>query len=113
MQIVGIIVHHSVCPAINGKGYDFFIAENGSIIPSPYPTDPSFIHICLEGDFSDPQYSDKPETKEQLFIFAKLALRLSEAFGFSAKDLFPHTNECPGRYFPWSQLVISGQDRYH
>lgn len=113
MQVVGIIVHHSACPSINGKGYDFYVTASGTIIPSPYRIDPSFIHICLEGDFSGPHTAELPETKEQLFLFLKLAIRLAEAFGFEPGDLFSHANECPGPHFPWSQLVISGKDRYH
>jgi len=113
MQVVGIIVHHSVCPAINGKGYDFFITKSGSILPAPYPTDTSYIHICLEGDFSEPLHAEKPETKEQLFLLLKLAVRLSERLDFKPGDLFPHTVECPGIAFPWSRLVISGKDGYH
>jgi len=113
MQIVGIIVHHSVCPAINGKGYDYFITKSGSIISAPYPTDPSYIHICLEGNFREPLHMEKPETKEQLFLLLKLALRLSSRYGFKPGDWFPHTGECPGSAFPWPQLVISGKDGYH
>jgi hypothetical protein len=113
MKVVGIIVHHSVCPAINGKGYDFLILKNGSIIPAPYPTDPSFIHICLEGDFSTPEQLELPETKEQLFLLTKLSVRLSQTLHFKHNDLFPHSNECPGASFPWPQLVISDKDGYH
>lgn len=113
MQVVGIIVHHSACPAINGRGFDYYIAKNGTIIPAPYPTDPSFIHICLEGDFSGPLYAESPQVKEQMFLFVKLALRLSETLGFPPGDWFPHDSMCPGPHFPWSQLVIFGEDRYH
>lgn len=113
MQMVGIIVHHSACPSINGKGYDFFIMKNGTIIPAPYPNDPSFVHICLEGDFSDARELEHGATKEQLFLFMKLALRLSETMRFDPADLYPHTDDCPGAGFPWTQLVISGGDGYH
>lgn len=113
MKVMGIVVHHSVCPAINGKGYDFLIMKNGSIIPAPYRTDPNYIHICLEGDFSEAPNLEKTELKEQLFLFQKLALRLSMNLSFTTKDIFPHTNECPGNGFPWPLLVISIQDGYH
>jgi hypothetical protein len=113
MKVVGVIVHHSVCPAINGKGYDFLIQKNGTIIPAAYPTDPSFIHICLEGDYSDPGELLLSESKEQLFLFLKLTLRLAQTLHFKPSDIFPHDNECPGKAFPWSQLVISGKDGYH
>lgn len=113
MKVVGVVVHHSACPAINGKGFDFFIQKNGSIIPSAYPTDPSFVHICLEGDYADPAYPPLTESKEQLFLFVKLVLRLSLTLGFDPTDIFPHDNECPGKAFPWSRLVISGKDGYH
>ncbi|MDF2924348.1 MAG: hypothetical protein K0R57_3262 [Paenibacillaceae bacterium] len=113
MKVVGIVVHHSVCSAINGKGYDFLILKNGSIIPAAQPTDPNFIHICLEGDFSDSAQAESAETKEQLFLFQKLILRLSRLHNFSGEEIFPHSRECPGKYFPWSRLVISGNDGYH
>lgn len=113
MKVVGVIVHHTPCPAINGKGYDFLIQKNGTIIPAAYPTDPSFIHICLEGDFSEPVELLKPETKEQLFLFQKLTIRLSQTAEFNPADIFPHDSECPGNAFPWSQLVISVKDGYH
>ncbi|ALS22728.1 MULTISPECIES: N-acetylmuramoyl-L-alanine amidase [Paenibacillus] len=113
MQFYGIIVHHSVCPAINGKGYDFFIAKSGAIIPSSEQTDPLYIHICLEGDFSVLPIEYNTEEKEQLFLLNKLIQKLSDSYKFHPADIFPHTNSCPGRFFPWSQLVISPEDRYH
>lgn len=113
MQYMGIVIHHSACSAINGKGFDFMIFSNGSIIPSQTPTDPDFIHICLEGDFSDPLYGQRPEAKEQLFLLQKLALRLSETLQIPQGEVYSHTDNCPGPHFPWSQLVISEKDRYH
>ncbi|MGG2200557.1 N-acetylmuramoyl-L-alanine amidase [Paenibacillus validus] len=113
MVYYGIIIHHSACPAINGKGYDLFIARNGVIIPSSVQTDPLYIHICLEGDYTEPRSIRTPEEKEQWFVLNKLVLRLSETYGFGPKDLFPHSVSCPGAAFPWSQLVISPEDRYH
>ncbi|MDF2964574.1 MAG: hypothetical protein K0S39_6309 [Paenibacillus sp.] len=113
MQFFGIVIHHSKCPSINGKGYDFFITRNGSIIPSSEQTDPLYIHICLEGDFSEIRHIYSVEEKEQFFLLNKLVLRLAETFRFQTDDIFPHTISCPGAFFPWSQLVISAEDRYH
>jgi hypothetical protein len=113
MRAVGIIIHHSACPAINGKGFDYLILKNGSIIPASQPTEPGFIHICLEGDFSDRSSSMGTDSKEQLFLLLKLADRLSRLMNFSIKDIYPHSVDCPGKFFPWSQLVISDKDGYH
>lgn len=113
MKIAGIVVHHTACPSINGKGYDFLIMKNGTIIPAMAPTEPGWIHICLEGDFSIVQDPGQPQLAEQLFLFQKLALRLSQNLGFTANEVFPHDPDCPGKGFPWSKLVISSQDGYH
>ncbi|XOK63849.1 N-acetylmuramoyl-L-alanine amidase [Paenibacillus elgii] len=113
MQYYGIVIHHSACSSINGKGYDYFIAKNGDIIPSSEQTDPLYIHLCLEGDFSGPHAVRTPAEKEQLFLMNKLILRLSKTYGFQPDDIFPHSITCPGGEFPWSQLVISPEDRYH
>jgi hypothetical protein len=112
MQYFGIVVHHSVCPSINGKGYDFFITRKGIVIPAMLQTDPNYIHICLEGDFSRSSDPDAGQ-QEQLFLLNKLRLRLSQTFGFGQDELFPHTRDCPGEGFPWSKLVISLKDGYH
>ncbi|WP_426453502.1 hypothetical protein ACP26L_14530 [Paenibacillus sp. S-38] len=113
MQFYGIVIHRSVCPSINGRGYDFFITKQGAIIPSSEQTDPLYIHICLEGEFSSSGSALSAEEKEQLFLLNKLVLRLSELYHFQPDDIFPHTISCPGAIFPWSQLVISPEDRYH
>jgi len=113
VQYYGVVIHHSVCPSINGKGFDFYITRNGSIIPSPDQTDPLYVHICLEGDFSEPRHHYTPEEKEQFFLLHKLILRLAGTFRFQTDDIYPHTISCPGFFFPWSQLVISPEDRYH
>lgn len=113
MKAAGIVVHHSACPSINGKGYDFMILRNGTIIPGAEQTEPGRIHICLEGDFSSAADGEDPAVKEQLFLFQKLAIRLSRLGGFSENDTFPHSEACPGKAFPWSKLVISVQDGYH
>ncbi|RAV03622.1 N-acetylmuramoyl-L-alanine amidase [Paenibacillus sp. YN15] len=113
MNAAGIIVHHSACSAINGKGYDYMIMKNGSIIPATAPTDPNYIHICLEGDFSQPAAAWSKETAEQMFLLVKLALRLSGLLHFTMKDIYSHSEECPGSFFPWSMLVISEKDGYH
>ncbi|PZE21984.1 N-acetylmuramoyl-L-alanine amidase [Paenibacillus xerothermodurans] len=113
MQFFGIVIHHSACPAINGKGFDFFISRSGGITPSAEPTDSLFIHICLEGNFHERRATYTAEEMEQLFLLRKLALRLAERFHFEPDDFFPHTPTCPGAFFPWSQLVISSADGYH
>jgi len=113
VQFFGVIIHHSMCPSINGKGYDFFITREGFIIPSSEQTDPLYIHICLEGDFSRLRLHYTAEEKEQLFLLSKLIFRMSDTFRFNHEDIFPHTASCPGASFPWSQLVISADDRYH
>lgn len=113
MQFYGIVIHHSACSAINGKGYDFFIGKNGIILPSSEQTDPLYIHICLEGDFSGKRPELTASEKEQLFLLNKLVLGLSEKYSFEPGDIFPHSISCPGAFFPWSQLVISPEDRYH
>ncbi|TDF99304.1 hypothetical protein [Paenibacillus piri] len=113
MQFFGIVIHQSSCPSINGKGYDFFITRGGAIIPSIEQTDPLYIHICLEGDFSGHRHTYTVEEKEQFFLLNKLVLQLAGTFRFQRDDIFPHTVSCPGAFFPWSQLVISAEDRYH
>lgn len=113
MKAVGVVVHHSPCPAINGKGYDYMILKNGMIIPAAEPADTQYVHICLEGDFNEPAEAQSNESKEQVFLLLKLIQRLSRLKGFSMSQAFSHTSECPGKYFPWSQLVISDKDGYH
>ncbi|MCC2683384.1 MAG: hypothetical protein K0R75_283 [Paenibacillaceae bacterium] len=130
MTYSGVILHHSVCPKINGKGYDFFITEQAGIIPATLRTDPNYIHICLEGDFSTTPptsaskasstaasptlpHSNVPDRALQLFMLNKLLLRLSARFGFPADSVFVHSPTCPGTAFPWSELVISATDGYH
>jgi hypothetical protein len=130
----GVILHHSVCPSINGKGYDFYITEQAGIIPATLRTDPNYIHICLEGDFSsippksvsrDASHADDhtsnsvehppilPDRKLQLFVLNKLLLRLSARFDFPADSVYTHSPTCPGASFPWGELVISTTDGYH
>ncbi|WP_248925378.1 N-acetylmuramoyl-L-alanine amidase [Paenibacillus hamazuiensis] len=113
MQFFGIVIHHSACPSINGKGYDFFISKNGTIIPASEQTDPHYIHICLEGDFHERRALLGAPEKEQLFLLSKLIHRLSQTHGFEPDDIFPHTVSCPGKFFPWPELVISPEDEYH
>jgi hypothetical protein len=113
MQYYGVILHHSVCSSINGKGYDYFITRQGTILPAPEQTDPNFIHVCLEGDFGSITRPFDAMLKEQLFVLQKLLLRLSETYGFKEEAFFSHTTGCPGARFPWSELVISPKDGYH
>lgn len=113
MPYAGVVLHHSVCPSINGKGYDFYITAAGTIVPSFEETSPDYIHICVEGDFSKGAAPLSKERREQLFVLHKLLLKLSELHGFAPGDLHAHDDTCPGRRFPWSELVISHQDGYH
>ncbi|TNJ67406.1 N-acetylmuramoyl-L-alanine amidase [Paenibacillus hemerocallicola] len=113
MRPTGITIHQSVCTAINGKGYDFYITRDGTIIPASESTDPTRIHICVEGDFSRPEETVSGLMEEQFFILQKLVQRISETFGFQPVDLISHTDKCPGKHFPWSELVISPKDGYH
>ncbi|WP_199623166.1 hypothetical protein [Paenibacillus alkalitolerans] len=111
MQYTGFTIHHSACPSINGKGFDFLITRQGTIIPSAKPTEIDHLHICLEGDFSVKVSGD--QMKEQLFIATKLIMRLCEAYHLSFEHMHPHTLTCPGRHFPWAELVLSMSDGYH
>ncbi|NDI34313.1 N-acetylmuramoyl-L-alanine amidase [Chengkuizengella sediminis] len=112
MVYLGIVIHHSICPSINGKGYDYYITKDLNIIPAPDAFDTEFIHICIEGNFTE--VKEMPIVmKEQLFIIKKLILRLSALHGFSTHDVYGHTLECPGGDFPWYDLVISSDNVYH
>ena len=113
MRPTGITIHQSVCTSINGKGYDFYITRSGAIIPASESTDPARIHICVEGDFSRPEETLSGLKEEQFFVLQKLVLRISETFGFDQGDLISHSDKCPGKHFPWSELVISPKDGYH
>lgn len=109
----GVIVHHSACSTINGKGFDYMILEGGSVVAASQCTEPDYIHVCLQGDFNRPWSSMSASQKEQLFVAGGLISRLAQVFGFTASDVFPHRPQCPGERFPWGQLVISAQDLYH
>ncbi|PYI54978.1 peptidoglycan recognition protein family protein [Paenibacillus flagellatus] len=113
MRPNGITIHHSVCSSINGRGYDFYVTRDGTIVPSADATEASRIHICVEGDFSRPEEAASGQAREQVFVVQKLVLRLAETFGLDPGDLISHTDGCPGAYFPWSELVISPKDGYH
>ena len=113
MSYLGVIIHHSVCPSINGKGYDFYIDRKCNVIPANSPSHSEYIHVCIEGDFNHLLESAKNETKEQMFVLNKLLIQLSYRFKFVPEDILPHALECPGEHFRWSELVISVEDRYH
>jgi len=113
MTVTGFVIHHSRCTSINGKGYDFFVAKSGIVIPGAEPTEPGRVHICLEGDFDKSGGAFDLETEEQLFVAARLIARLSEALGVPAEALYPHSEKCPGARFPWPKLVLSISDGYH
>lgn len=113
VQIQGFIIHHSVCPSINGKGYDFFIAADGSVIAAAEMTDPEYIHLCFEGDFATGPVYLSSELKEQFFVAKKLIIGIAEIYEISPHQVFSHSDMCPGAYFPWKELVISSLDGYH
>jgi hypothetical protein len=114
MSYKGFILHQSHCPSINGKGFDFWVGMDGVIYAAPLLTDPEYIHICLEGDFS--KEADAPPLsgrQEQLFATGKLILELVNRYQISPLIIEPHNNYCPGVYFPWNELVIYPSDGYH
>ncbi|WP_442601145.1 hypothetical protein [Paenibacillus sp. KN14-4R] len=112
MQCLGIIIHHSACPSINGKGYDYMVLSTGVIISLPEAADSQYVHLCIEGDFTGFQ-EKSPQQREQLFMAHKLLLRLLSIFQLTEENVYSHCQTCPGGYFPWSQLVISAKDGYH
>lgn len=113
MQYRGVVLHHSACSSINGKGYDFYITRDAEIIPAHEPTDSVFIHVCLEGDFSEPIDETDERLIEQFFICQKLLVRLEQTLDLKPFQMNPHDEACPGKYFPWSKLVVSIKDGYH
>jgi len=113
MKVTAFVIHQSRCSAINGKGYDFFVAKSGYVIPGAETTEPGRVHICLEGDYESSDGSLDPDTEEQFFVAARLIARLSEAFGVPPEALYPHRDGCPGARFPWGKLVLSISDGYH
>ncbi len=113
MNYTKVVIHHSACSSINGKGYDYFITKAGAVIPAAQPTEPTSLHICVEGDFSNPHYGNDPSLQEQLFIAAKFLHRILYVYGLNASDVAPHHEECPGSGFPWGKLVLSIPDGYH
>jgi hypothetical protein len=123
MPYVGVVLHHSACPSINGKGYDFYITTSGAIVPGAEPTSPDYVHVCVQGDFgvhanngakAAAAYGSAPIIpREQLFVLQKLLMKLAETHGFEPAALHAHNDACPGRRFPWGELVISAQDGYH
>lgn len=114
MSYKGFILHHSRCTSINGKGFDFWVGEDGVIYAAPLLTDPEYIHICLEGDFGRvDSASPLSGRRKQLFASGKLILDLVDRYQISPLIIEPHNNCCPGAYFPWNELVIYPSDGYH
>lgn len=93
MTFLGIIIHHSACSSINGKGYDYLIAKDGSVIPAQEKTDPEYLHICVEGDFS--LESEEVADPEQLFLLQKLILRLCQLYDIPLQAIRSHGDRCP------------------
>lgn len=114
MEYKGFILHHSRCPSINGKGFDFWVGRDGGIYAAPLLTDPDYIHVCLEGNYEDEDSVPQlPVRNEQLFATGKLLLELAARYHISPLLVEPHTKSCPGAYFPWNELVIYPSDGYH
>jgi hypothetical protein len=114
MKVTEIVIHHSACTAINGKGYDFYISRAGAVVPASEPTEGGGrLHICLEGDFGQIQEAGDRAVEEQLFIAARLVVKLGETAEQAVIPILPHNSDCPGPAFPWDKLVISLPDRYH
>jgi hypothetical protein len=113
MPYVGVVLHHSACPSINGKGYDFYVTALGAVVHGSNKTSPNYVHVCVEGNFGESRAPLPPERREQLFVLQKLLLALAEVYGFAPDELHAHDDTCPGRGFPWNELVISFQDGYH
>ena len=112
-QYKGIIVHHSVCHSINGKGYDYFISRSGQVIPGSEPVDADYVHICLEGNFNQALDEQDDAIAEQIFMLQKWITLLYRRHPYMQEDILPHGEHCPGVHFPWAKLVISLEDRYH
>lgn len=84
------------------------------IYAAPLLTDPDYIHVCLEGDFgAEDSVPPLPGRKEQLFAAGKLILELAARYHISPLLVEPHSNSCPGAFFPWNELVIYASDGYH
>ncbi|GAB6990347.1 hypothetical protein [Paenibacillus pini] len=113
MNFEGFIIHHSACPSINGTGYDFWIHKDGSVTSAPLLTDPTHIHLCLDGNFNRAYDQLGAEEKLQLFNASKLVMELSNQYNISPLFLNPHNDDCPGIFFPWNELVIYPVDGYH
>lgn len=113
MPYEGFMIHHSACSSMNGKGFDFWIRTDATVIVSPVLTDPDYIHICLEGYFNQAYELMPARAKHQLFVASKLIMELSRLYEISPLYLHPHSQICPGSHFPWNELVIYPADGYH
>lgn len=114
LQPIGVVMHHSACPSINGKGYDFLIRKDGTVLAAEEPQDMDYVHICLEGDFALQSGGvTEAQLEEQCFVLQKLLIRLFGEYELSTLTFHGHNAACPGVCFPWSKLVISPANRYH
>ncbi|WP_106768012.1 N-acetylmuramoyl-L-alanine amidase [Paenibacillus faecalis] len=114
MGFDGFVIHHSVCEQKpKTESWDFIIKQDSSVIASPVLKDSELIHICLEGDFNKDYDAMNLEQKMQLFTASKIISELSRLYSISPLFLFPHSETCPGAYFPWNVLVIYPVDGYH
>ncbi|AOZ91406.1 hypothetical protein [Paenibacillus crassostreae] len=113
MLYEGFMIHHSFCSSMDGKGYDFWISKDASVIAAPVLSDNEYIHICLEGYFNLEYERMSANAKHQLFTASKLIMELSNLYNISPLFLQPHSQICPGSHFPWNELVIYPVDGYH
>ncbi|UNK20481.1 N-acetylmuramoyl-L-alanine amidase [Paenibacillus sp. N3/727] len=114
MEFEGFVIHHSACEQDHNKErWDFTVQRDGSVSVSPVLKHSEQIHICLEGDFNRDYDAMNIEQKMQLFTACKIISDLSRLYSISPLYLFPHSETCPGAYFPWNALVIYPVDGYH
>ncbi|WP_223879742.1 N-acetylmuramoyl-L-alanine amidase [Paenibacillus spiritus] len=105
MSYQGFVIHHSACPSINGKGFDFWVARDGGIHAAPLLTDPESIHICLEGDFGPGGSAGRDGAPpEQMFAAGKLILELSGRYRIPSGAVRSHDGVCPGSFFRGASL---------
>ncbi|MFC7681979.1 N-acetylmuramoyl-L-alanine amidase [Paenibacillus sp. GCM10028914] len=114
MGFEGFVIHNTACEKETKlEKWDFIIRRDGSVSTSSVLLDSENIHICLEGDFNRDYDAMDKEQKIQLFTASKIIAELSKRYSISPLYLFPHSETCPGAYFPWNALVIYPAGGYH
>jgi len=68
------------------------------------------IGVCLVGDFEQ-----SPPSQRQMAAAARLVQALAPRYGIPPANILPHSRvaatECPGRLFPWDELLGPQADR--